>query len=67
MTIDALYTLFSAYGHVQKIALIDRPAAAATQLALLQYADTGSAAVALGTLQGYCMHGQGAHKVVCVL
>lgn len=63
VTIDALHALFSAYGTVQKIALVDRPAASTTRVALVQYADTGAAAVALGTLQGHCMHGKDAHKV----
>lgn len=63
ITIDAIHALFSTYGSVQKIALIEKAPTPTTRHVLVQYADHQAAAVALSTLQGHCMYGAGEHKV----
>ncbi len=63
ITIDSMHALFSTYGLVQKIAIIEKTPHPTTRHVLVQYADSKAAAVALSTLQGYCMYGAGQHKV----
>ncbi|KAG5247653.1 hypothetical protein OIU76_029883 [Salix suchowensis] len=60
VTIDVLYTVFSAFGTVQKIAIFEKNGG--TQ-ALIQYPDVPTAAVAKETLEGHCIYDGGYCKL----
>ncbi|XP_010032504.2 polypyrimidine tract-binding protein homolog 1 isoform X1 [Eucalyptus grandis] len=60
VTVDALHTVFSAFGPVQKIAIFEKNGG--TQ-ALIQYPDITTAAVAKEALEGHCIYDGGYCKL----
>nr|XP_018675336.1 PREDICTED: polypyrimidine tract-binding protein homolog 1-like isoform X2 [Musa acuminata subsp. malaccensis] len=60
VTVDVLYTVFSAFGSVQKIAIFEKNGG--TQ-ALIQYPDVTTAAVAKEALEGHCIYDGGYCKL----
>ncbi|URE47225.1 polypyrimidine tract-binding protein [Musa troglodytarum] len=60
VTVDVLYTVFSAFGTVQKIAIFEKNGG--TQ-ALIQYPDVTTAAVAKEALEGHCIYDGGYCKL----
>ncbi|XP_022750664.1 polypyrimidine tract-binding protein homolog 1-like isoform X2 [Durio zibethinus] len=60
VTVDVLYTVFSAFGTVQKIAIFEKNGG--TQ-ALIQYPDVTTAAVAKESLEGHCIYDGGYCKL----
>ncbi|XP_061349780.1 polypyrimidine tract-binding protein homolog 1-like [Gastrolobium bilobum] len=60
VTVDVLYTVFSAFGTVQKIAIFEKNGQ--TQ-ALIQYPDVTTAAVAKEALEGHCIYDGGYCKL----
>ncbi|KAI4366687.1 hypothetical protein MLD38_022534 [Melastoma candidum] len=60
VTLDVLYTVFSAFGPVQKIAIFDKNGG--TQ-ALIQYSDIATATVAKNALEGHCIYDGGYCKL----
>ncbi|XP_018675336.2 polypyrimidine tract-binding protein homolog 1 isoform X2 [Musa acuminata AAA Group] len=60
VTVDVLYTVFSAFGTVQKIAIFEKNGG--TQ-GLIQYPDVTTAAVAKEALEGHCIYDGGYCKL----
>ncbi|XP_047317916.1 polypyrimidine tract-binding protein homolog 1 isoform X2 [Impatiens glandulifera] len=60
VTVDVLYTVFCAFGTIQKIAIFEKNGG--TQ-ALIQYPDVGTATVAKGALEGHCIYEGGYCKL----
>ncbi|CAO2838672.1 unnamed protein product [Amaranthus hypochondriacus] len=60
VTLDALHTVFSAFGVVQKIAMFDKNGGLQ---ALIQYPDVQTAAIAKESLEGHCIYDGGFCKL----
>jgi hypothetical protein len=60
VTVEALHELFSAYGKVEKIKVLE---GRGKPQALVQYSDRLTATTPFAILQGHCMYGQGQHRV----
>ncbi|XP_010926566.1 polypyrimidine tract-binding protein homolog 1 isoform X2 [Elaeis guineensis] len=60
VTVDALHTVFSTFGTVQKIAIFEKNGG---MQALIQYPDVTTAAVAKAALEGHCIYDGGYCKL----